>query len=87
MTEREPSYSRSQMYFPWVSFLPTEDVRAFLVELVQTLRASADLGNLAALEPVIEAWKATAEIHSDPELLRAATAPLDGGDHGEVPTA
>ena len=71
--------------FPWVSFLPTEDVRAFLVELVQTLRASADLGNLAALEPVIEAWKATAEIHSDPELLRAATEPLDGSDHGEVP--
>jgi hypothetical protein len=71
--------------FPWVRFLPTEDVRTFLVELVQTLHACADLTNMAALEPVIEAWRATAEIHSDPELLKAATAPLDGDDYGEVP--
>jgi hypothetical protein len=71
--------------FPWVQFLPTEDVRAFLVELVKTLRASADLGNMAALEPVIAAWKDTAEIHSDPELRKAATTPLDGADYGEVP--
>jgi hypothetical protein len=70
--------------FPWVQFLPTDDVRAFLVELVETLRAAASVGNLAALEPVVAAWQATAEIYSDPELLRAATAPLDGEDYGEV---
>lgn len=71
--------------FPWVQFLPTEDVRAFLVELVKTLRASTDLGNMAALEPVIAAWKDTAEIHADPELRKAATTALDGTDYGEVP--
>lgn len=71
--------------FPWVRFLPVNDVRAFLVELVETLRAASDLGNMAALAPVIAAWRATAEIHSDPELLKAATAPLDGTDYGEVP--
>jgi hypothetical protein len=70
--------------FPWVKFLATEDVRAFLIELVETIRAAASVGNLAALEPVVAAWQATAEIHSDPELLRAATAPLDGADYGEV---
>lgn len=71
--------------FPWVRFLPTEDVRTFLVELVETVRASADLGNMAAIVPVVAAWKATAEIHSDPELLKAATAQLDDTDHGLVP--
>ena len=66
--------------FPWVRFLPQDDVRAFLVELVETLRAAASVSNLAAVDPVVAAWKATAEIHSDPELLKAATAPLDGTD-------
>ena len=71
--------------FPWARFLPKRDVQTFLVELVDTIRACADLGNVAALMPVIAAWQDTAEIYSDPELLRAATAPLDGTDYGEVP--
>jgi hypothetical protein len=71
--------------FPWVRFLPTKDVRAFLVELVETIRACHDLGNMAAIAPVLAAWKGTAEIHSDPELLKAATAPLNGTDYGDVP--
>jgi hypothetical protein len=56
-----------------------------LVELVETIRACADLGNMAAIAPVVAAWQGTAEIYSDPELLRAATAPLDGTDYGDVP--
>jgi hypothetical protein len=71
--------------FPWVRFLPTEDVREFLVELVETLNACAELGNVAAISTVVSAWKDTAEIYSDPELLKAAVAPLDGADYGEVP--
>jgi len=71
--------------FPWVRFLPAEDVRAFLVELIETIRACADLGNMAAIAPVLAAWQGTAEIYSDPELLKAATAPLDGIDYGDVP--
>lgn len=71
--------------FPWVKFLPKKDLQAFLVELVDTMRACASLGNIAAIAPVIAAWQGTAEIYSDPELLKAATAPLDGADYGEVP--
>lgn len=71
--------------FPWVRFLPKRDVQTFLVELVDTVRACADLGNVAALMPVISAWQDTAEIYSDPELLKAATASVDGTDYGEVP--
>lgn len=71
--------------FPWVRFLPTEDVRAFMVELVETIRACADMGNMAAIAPVVAAWQGTAEIYSDPELLKAAMVPLDGTDYGDVP--
>jgi hypothetical protein len=71
--------------FPWVRFLPKDDVQEFLVELVETMRAAASVGNLAAMEPVVAAWQATAEIYSDPELLKAATEPLDGADYGAVP--
>lgn len=65
-------------------FLPRDDVRAFLAELVETMHACEDLGNVAALAPVIAAWQETAEIYSDPELLKAATQPLDGTDYGGV---
>ena len=33
----------------------------------------------------IAAWKATAEVHADPDLHRALTTPLDGTDYGPVP--
>jgi hypothetical protein len=68
--------------FPWVRFLPAEDAHAFVEEFTATVRACADLGSVAALSPVIEAWRATAEIHADPELHASLTAPLDGSDYG-----
>jgi hypothetical protein len=71
--------------FPWVHFLSEDEIRAFLTEFVDTLHACTDLGNVAAISTVINAWRETAEIHSDPELLKAAMMPLDGADYGEVP--
>ncbi|WP_433179366.1 hypothetical protein [Actinoallomurus sp. CA-150999] len=70
--------------FPWVKFLPTEDVRAFLVELVDTANACAELDTLVPLETVVEAWRSTARIHADPELHAKLTEPLEGTDHGPV---
>jgi hypothetical protein len=71
--------------FPWVRFLPVSEARVFAGEFTETARACADLGNMAALQPVIEAWRATAEVHSDPDLLRTLTTPADGTDYGPVP--
>jgi hypothetical protein len=70
--------------FPWVRFLPTIQVREFLVELVDTIAASAELGNVAALAPVVAAWRDTAEIYADPELHAALSRPLDDSDQGPV---
>ncbi|MFI9385329.1 hypothetical protein [Kutzneria sp. NPDC052558] len=68
--------------FPWVRFLPKQDVQQFLVELVETLRAAEDLDNLAPVAQLIVEWKHTAEVHSDPELKRALTHDL--GDLGSL---
>jgi hypothetical protein len=71
--------------FPWMRFLPDEAARDFAAEFAETARAAAELGNMAPVVPVIEAWRATAEVHADPALRKALTMPLDGTDHGPVP--
>lgn len=69
--------------FPWVRFLPTEDVRAFVLELVETLHAADALDNPAPVVHVIAAWQHTAEVYADPDLA-ARIHRLDG-DLGAVP--
>ena len=69
--------------FPWVRFLPKEDVRAFVVELVETLAAAESLRNPAPVANLVAAWRHTAEVHADPEL--AGILQRDGDDLGPVP--
>lgn len=69
--------------FPWVRFLPVEEVRAFVLELVETLRGADALENPAPVVQVISAWQSTAEVYADPEL--AAVLSGDGADYGPVP--
>jgi hypothetical protein len=69
--------------FPWVRFLPREDMQAFVVELVQTLEAADSLGTPAPVTQLISEWQHTAEVHADPGLL--AILQEDGEDFGDVP--
>lgn len=69
--------------FPWVMFLPKEDVHAFVVELVAVIEGAESLDNPAPLVQVVSDWQRTAEVHADPELL--AILSRDGEDHGRVP--
>jgi hypothetical protein len=70
--------------FPWVRFLPEPDLHAFAVELVDTMRAADSVGNSAAVAQLLTAWRHTAAVHSDPELLAALTEDHDA-DYGPVP--
>ncbi|WP_072691537.1 hypothetical protein [Rhodococcus marinonascens] len=70
--------------FPWVTFLPREEVQEFVVELVSTLRAAESLDNPAPVVQVIEAWRHTAEVLADPELAAILAADTDE-DFGVVP--
>jgi hypothetical protein len=69
--------------FPWVRFLPREDMQAFVLELVDTLEAANSLGTPAPVVQLIGAWRRTAEVHADPRLVEILSR--DGEDFGEVP--
>lgn len=71
-----------QAAFGWSKFLDDDDLREFASELADTVRAAADLDNLAPVTTVITAWKHSAEVYADPELLTALTRPTD--DHGVI---
>ncbi|MGH3884449.1 MAG: hypothetical protein ACRDRC_13770 [Pseudonocardiaceae bacterium] len=58
-------------------------MRAFVLELVDTLRAADTLANVAPVVQVITEWRNTAEVHADPEL--AARIRQGDDDYGVVP--
>lgn len=59
---------------PWVAFLPQADRRLFVTEITDTLRACASIGRFTALAVLIEDWKSTAVVWSDPELAESLRA-------------
>lgn len=69
--------------FPWVRYLPTEDLAEFVAELVETLRAAESLDNPAPLLQLITEWRHTAEVHADPELRELVARTT--GDFGAAP--
>jgi len=52
--------------FPWMKFLAKDAKQEFVHEFIDTVRACASVGNSAALDEVVHAWKSTAAIYSDP---------------------
>ena len=68
--------------YPWVKFLPPEDLELFITELTETLPAAVDLGNLAPVAQLLSAWRSTAEVHADPEIAAALRGPT--ADFGPV---
>ncbi|MEU6129271.1 DUF6247 family protein [Saccharopolyspora sp. NPDC047091] len=71
--------------FPWVRFLPAEDVRGFVVELVETLRAADSIENHAPVVQVITEWRHTAEVHADPDLLARLTQDAEDSGPATIP--
>jgi hypothetical protein len=69
--------------FPFATFLPEEDRKAFFKELTQTLAASADLDNFARVAQLIKEWRATANVHAEPTLAARLQTPIrtTGGEH------
>lgn len=62
---------------PWTTFLPPSERTEFFDALTSTAAACAEVDNFEPLARLIEGWRATAEIHANPELgklLRAEHA-------------
>jgi len=72
--------------FPWATFLPRQDRRAFIGELTQTLVAVSTIDNYAPVGQLLREWKATAEVHADPRLARRLRRRIDAdGETVPVP--
>lgn len=63
--------------YPWLEFLPEDARKQFTDEFFRVLRAAATVDRFAAFDQMIEAWKSTAEIYADPELLARLQDPGD----------
>ncbi|MDD2859105.1 MAG: hypothetical protein PHU75_10580 [Candidatus Nanopelagicales bacterium] len=53
---------------PWAALLDAADRDDFVDEYLTTLRGCAAIGNFSRLAIVVDAWKGTAELQSDPAL-------------------
>lgn len=53
---------------PWTAFLPDEEREDFFDALTSTAAACADVDSFEPLAQLIEGWRATAEVHANPEL-------------------
>ncbi|TVT30278.1 hypothetical protein FNH05_29330 [Amycolatopsis rhizosphaerae] len=64
--------------FPWVRYLPAEDLRVFVLELVEELERADSLDNPVPVAHLLAAWRATAESYADPEYAAARRATGQG---------
>lgn len=81
--------------FPWLKHLPEDAAREFFEELSEKI-GEAQLHHtpgvlvsaehyVGYLDPLIAAWKTTAEVYADPELLEALTRDHDRDDFEDAP--
>ncbi len=63
---------------PWARFLPDDERDEFFDALASTAAACVDLDTFDPLAHLIEGWRATAEIHANPELAELLRAPRSG---------
>jgi hypothetical protein len=69
--------------FPWVAYLPEDDRAQFAIEFARTFQACAELGAWSKLAELVDDWRNTAFVHTDPELVRKLTEPIPD-DFGPV---
>lgn len=53
---------------PWTTFLPEAERVEFFEALTTTAAACVDVDDFEPLARVVDGWKATAEVHANPEL-------------------
>jgi hypothetical protein len=68
----------------WIEHLPPADLPAFLDELSAAARRASEGGDPADIAQLLVEWRATAEVHADPELYEAL-ASESTDDFGPVP--
>ena len=59
---------------PWTTFLPENERSEFFEALTSTAAACVEVDTFEPLAHLIEGWRATAEIHANPELAEVLSA-------------
>jgi hypothetical protein len=62
----------------WLRWLPSQERRVCLDELLADLEAGADTDNLEPFARSVQAWQSTAEVWADPDLARRLRRSLPG---------
>lgn len=70
--------------YPWVKYLPRDERDLFVAELTHELAAGTSEEVLESAALLVDAWKATAEIYADPDLLRRLSGPIEMTHGGTV---
>lgn len=63
---------------PWTGFLPDDERVEFVNALASTSAACVELDTFEPLAHLIDGWRATAEVHANPELAERVGAPRSG---------
>jgi hypothetical protein len=63
---------------PWTIFLPEDERAEFFEALTATAAACVEVDTFEPLVHLIEGWRATAEIHANPELAEVLSVPRSG---------
>lgn len=71
--------------YPWVRYLPDIEREIFAQELTQELLAAVSVGVFEPVALLVDAWRATAEVYTDPELLRRLSEPIEVTHGGPIP--
>ena len=63
---------------PWTTFLPDDEREEFFGALTSTAAACVEVDTFDPLAHLIDGWRATAEIHANPELANLLRAERPG---------
>ena len=63
---------------PWTGFLPDDERVEFVDALASTSAACVELDTFEPLGHLLDGWRATAEIHANPELAELLSMPRSG---------
>jgi hypothetical protein len=81
---REPREWAQQTDFPYLAAFDAEEVDEFSRELLAYTIDAAQRGTLENLEGNLRAWRSSADIYEDPQVLAQLTAELDTAELVEV---
>lgn len=72
--------------WPWLKTIGRENLETFVADLRAVLLPALSAGDAQPIQQLLHEWRATAEIHRDPDLLRRLRRDLseDEFDGGEV---